>query len=74
MGTAFGSAIDRRTLLKASLVAGVAVVVRPVAEYAQTTQRGRVIGAVQSAWSIGYAGVLVANTLAAWRRLNSPGA
>ena len=35
-----------------------------VAEYAQATQRGRVIGAVQSAWSIGYAGVLVANTLA----------
>jgi len=48
-----------------------------VAEYAQTTQRGRVIGAVQSAWSIGYAGVLVANTLAfslappelAWRMM-----
>src|SRR5262245_19207421 len=35
-----------------------------VAEYAQATQRGRVVGAVQSAWSIGYAGVLVANTLA----------
>jgi len=35
-----------------------------VAEYAQATQRGRVIGAVQSAWSIGYAGVLIANTLA----------
>src|SRR5262245_45479160 len=34
-----------------------------VAEYAQATQRGRVIGAVQSAWSIGYAGVLIANTL-----------
>src|ERR1700716_507044 len=34
-----------------------------VAEYAQATQRGRVVGAVQSAWSIGYAGVLVANTL-----------
>ena len=33
-----------------------------VAEYAQATQRGRVIGAVQSAWSIGYAGVLIANT------------
>jgi MFS family permease len=35
-----------------------------VAEYAQATQRGRVIGAVQSAWSIGYAGVLIANTAA----------
>jgi hypothetical protein len=35
-----------------------------VAEYAQATQRGRVIGAVQSAWSIGYAVVLIANTLA----------
>jgi MFS family permease len=35
-----------------------------VAEYAQAAQRGRVIGAVQSAWSIGYAGVLIANTLA----------
>ena len=35
-----------------------------VAEYAQATQRGRVVGAVQSAWSIGYAGVLIANTLA----------
>ena len=34
-----------------------------VAEYAQATQRGRVIGAVQSAWSIGYALVLVANTV-----------
>ena len=34
-----------------------------VAEYAQATQRGRVVGAVQSAWSIGYAGVLIANTL-----------
>jgi MFS family permease len=32
-----------------------------VAEYAQATQRGRVIGAVQSAWSIGYAGVLIAS-------------
>jgi MFS family permease len=44
-----------------------------VAEYAQATQRGRVIGAVQSAWSIGYAGVLIANTLAfslrLWKRL-----
>jgi MFS family permease len=48
-----------------------------VAEYAQATQRGRVIGAVQSAWSIGYAGVLIANTLAfslappqlAWRMM-----
>ena len=29
MGIAFGSAINRRTLLKASLVAGGAVVVRP---------------------------------------------
>jgi len=35
-----------------------------VAEYAQAMQRGRVIGAVQSAWSVGYAGVLIANTLA----------
>jgi MFS family permease len=35
-----------------------------VAEYAQATQRGRVVGAVQSAWSIGYAGVLIANTVA----------
>src|SRR5262245_2282272 len=34
-----------------------------VAEYAQATLRGRVIGAVQSARSIGYAGVLIANTL-----------
>ena len=34
-----------------------------VAEYAQATQRGRVVGTVQSAWSIGYAGVLIANTL-----------
>src|SRR5712675_68054 len=34
-----------------------------VAEYAQATQRGRVIGAVQSAWSVGYALVLVANTV-----------
>src|SRR5436190_10339958 len=48
-----------------------------VAEYAQATQRGRVIGAVQSAWSIGYAGVLIANILAfslappelAWRMM-----
>ena len=48
-----------------------------VAEYAQATQRGQVIGAVQSAWSIGYAGVLIANTLAfslappdlAWRMM-----
>jgi MFS family permease len=48
-----------------------------VAEYAQATQRGRVIGAVQSAWSIGYAGVLIANTVAfslappelAWRMM-----
>src|SRR3954463_10709894 len=35
-----------------------------VSEYAQATQRGRVVGAVQSAWSVGYAGVLIANTLA----------
>jgi MFS family permease len=48
-----------------------------VAEYARATQRGRVIGAVQSAWSVGYAGVLIANTLAfslaptelAWRMM-----
>jgi MFS family permease len=48
-----------------------------VAEYAQATQRGRVIGAVQSAWSIGYASVLIANVLAfslappelAWRMM-----
>ena len=31
-----------------------------VPEYAQATERGRVVGAVQSAWSIGYAGVLIA--------------
>jgi MFS family permease len=35
-----------------------------VAEYAQATQRGRVVGAVQSAWSFGYAGVLLANMAA----------
>jgi MFS family permease len=35
-----------------------------VAEYAQATQRGRVVGAVQSAWSFGFAGVLLANTVA----------
>jgi MFS family permease len=48
-----------------------------VAECARATQRGRVIGAVQSAWSIGYAGVLIANTIAfslappelAWRMM-----
>jgi MFS family permease len=48
-----------------------------VAECAQATQRGRVIGAVQSAWSIGYAGVQITNTLAfslappelAWRMM-----
>ena len=48
-----------------------------VAEYAQATQRGRVIGAVQSAWSIGNAAVLIANILAfslappgvAWRMM-----
>jgi MFS family permease len=48
-----------------------------VAECAQATQRGRVIGAVQSAWSIGYAGVLIANIIAfslappelAWRMM-----
>jgi MFS family permease len=34
-----------------------------VAEYAQPTRRGRVVGAVQSAWSVGYAFVLVANTV-----------
>src|SRR5262245_5137774 len=34
-----------------------------VAEYAQATQRGRVVGAVQSAWAIGNAGVLTANTV-----------
>ena len=34
-----------------------------VAEYADATQRGRVVGSVQSAWSIGYAGVLIANTI-----------
>ena len=34
-----------------------------VAEYAQASQRGRVVGAVQSAWSIGNAGVLIANTV-----------
>jgi len=35
MGIAFGSAINRRTLLKASLVAGGAVVVRPLVAGAQ---------------------------------------
>ena len=35
-----------------------------VAEYAQATQRGRVVGAVQSAWSVGYGAILIANTLA----------
>ena len=35
-----------------------------VSEYAQATQRGRVIGAVQSAWAVGYACVLIANTAA----------
>ena len=34
-----------------------------VAEYADATQRGRVVGSVQSAWSIGYAGVLLANPI-----------
>ena len=34
-----------------------------VSEYAQVTQRGRVVGAVQSAWSVGFALVLVANTV-----------
>jgi hypothetical protein len=34
-----------------------------VSEYAQVTQRGRVVGAVQTAWSVGYALVLVANTV-----------
>ena len=34
-----------------------------VAEYAQPTQRGRVVGSVQSAWSVGYAFVLLANTV-----------
>jgi MFS family permease len=34
-----------------------------VAEYAQTTQRGKVVGSVQSAWSVGYAGVLLANSV-----------
>ena len=36
MGIAFGSAIDRRCLLKASLVAGVAVVARPIMVGAQS--------------------------------------
>jgi MFS family permease len=35
-----------------------------VAEYARPDQRGRVIGVVQSAWTIGYTAVLIANTLA----------
>src|SRR5215472_6501722 len=35
-----------------------------VSEYAQVTQRGRVVGSVQSAWSVGFALVLVANTVA----------
>jgi MFS family permease len=34
-----------------------------VAEYAEATQRGRVVGSVQSAWSIGFAAVLIANIL-----------
>ena len=34
-----------------------------VSEYAQVTQRGRVVGSVQSAWSVGFALVLVANTV-----------
>jgi MFS family permease len=53
-----------------------------VAEYAQATQRGRVVGAVQSAWTIGNAAVLIANTLAfklaspeiAWRMMFWAGA
>jgi MFS family permease len=53
-----------------------------VAEYAQATQRGRVVGAVQSAWTIGNAAVLIANTLAfklaspelAWRLMFWAGA
>jgi len=48
-----------------------------VAEYSQAAQRGRVIGAVQSAWAVGYAAVLIANTVAfslappglAWRSM-----
>ena len=48
-----------------------------VAEYAQATQRGRVVATVQSAWSIGNAAVLLANMLAfslappgvAWRMM-----
>src|SRR5262245_53887884 len=35
-----------------------------VSEYAEVTQRGRVVGAVQSAWSVGFALVLVANAVA----------
>jgi MFS family permease len=35
-----------------------------VAEYSQASQRGRVVGAVQSAWAVGYAAVLLANTVA----------
>src|SRR5262245_2663462 len=34
-----------------------------VSEYAQVTQRGRVVGSVQSAWSVGFALVLLANTV-----------
>jgi MFS family permease len=53
-----------------------------VAEYAQATQRGRVVGSVQSAWTIGNAAVLIANILAfklaspelAWRMMFWAGA
>jgi MFS family permease len=48
-----------------------------VAEYSQSAQRGRVVGTLQSAWAVGYAVVLVANTVAfslappglAWRMM-----
>jgi len=53
-----------------------------VAEYAEAAQRGRVVGSVQSAWTIGNAGVLIANALAfklaspelAWRMMFWAGA
>src|SRR5262245_3484552 len=35
-----------------------------VAEYSQASQRGKVVGAVQAAWAVGYAAVLIANTVA----------
>lgn len=53
-----------------------------VAEYSTASQRGKVVGAVQAAWAIGYAFVLIVNTVAfsvappelAWRLLFWAGA